>query len=209
MGPRAPRHLILLSGGLDSAAELYRHLHEAPSTLFVDYGQASMKGELRAANWLSNATGAELQLVHVPNLAELGAGALSDSSRASNPDGRSAQQRNEWFPARNLMLITVAATALGSIGGGVIHIGASSNVYRDTRREFFEAAEKAVDAGMPEEVEIRVELPQNSRGEALSVAVERGLDPRQTFSCNVRGDRHCWRCASCIDREQLLQMVTS
>ena len=50
MGTQAPRHrLVLLSGGLDSAAMLYLSPVDWTKAMFIDYGQVSAKLEERAA----------------------------------------------------------------------------------------------------------------------------------------------------------------
>jgi 7-cyano-7-deazaguanine synthase in queuosine biosynthesis len=134
----------------------------------------------------------------------LGAGQLVSAETGVAADGITGLQRDEWFPARNLTLIAAAAIMLGREGGGQLWLGASELSYRDTRPAFFAAAEQAVRESLPESVPFMVVVPKVSRLELLRAAVAEGLEPRMTFSCNRRSDRHCWRCASCRDRAALL-----
>jgi len=201
---RFRRRLVLLSGGLDSAAILYAAFRGETSALFVDYGQVTACGELAAARRLASVRAVHLEVADAPGLGRLGTGALAATATALEADGGTALQRNEWFPARNLALISIAAIVLGRIGGGELWLGASEPSYRDTRPTFFEAAELAARESLPESMPISVVVPDARRVDVLRAAVAEGLEPRLTFSCNRRSDRHCWRCASCRDRAVLL-----
>lgn len=205
MGTRTPRHrLVLLSGGLDSAATLYNSPPGRTQAIFVDYGQVSRRAEEKAARALSRARGVGLEIVRVADLARLGSGSLAQSDTAIDADGASTQQRREWFPARNLMLCAIAAIPLARAGGGELALGTLSDSYRDSRVEFFRSVEQAVLDALPVEAVVTLVIPSESRILALRAARVVGLEPRLTFSCNQRSDRHCWRCASCQDRARLI-----
>jgi 7-cyano-7-deazaguanine synthase len=202
-------HLILLSGGLDSAALLYATpLLPADRALFVDYGQVAAPAERRAARALAARRGIVLLELDLPNLREIGAGAAVQKAAASAPDGTTMDQRSEWFPLRNLLLITVAAAITARDGGGSIGFGAADPIYRDTQPAFFEAAQQALGEALPIGLDVTVEWAGAKRHVVLAEAVAAGLEPGLTFSCNTRGDRHCWRCASCRDREAFLRSLS-
>lgn len=198
------RRLVLLSGGLDSAAVLFTPNAAHTQALFVDYGQAAMTGELSAARQLAAQRQVALEVARLPGLAELGAGRLSSMAPASLADGTGDLQQEEWFPARNLLLVAVAGVVLGREGGGQLCLGASAPVYRDGQPAFFAAAQVALRESLPEGLGVEIVVPRRSRCDVLRDAVAAGLEPRLTFSCNRRADRHCWRCASCRDRVALL-----
>ena len=208
MGAGTPRaRLVLLSGGLDSAAVLFLGAPDATQALFIDYGQASARGELDAATRLTAQRGVPLEVAVVPDLARLGAGRLSIRPAARISDGATELQQEEWFPARNLVLISLAGALLAREGGGELCLGAGDAVYRDGRPAFFKTAQAALRASLPENIPVRISVAGRSRDSVLAEAVAEGLDLRTTFSCNRRGDRHCWRCASCRDRAALLRAL--
>jgi 7-cyano-7-deazaguanine synthase len=211
MGESSTRpRLILLSGGLDSAAALFTtDFSECSSAMFIDYGQRTARAEQSAAQRLADLRGVAFRVVAVPGLAALGAGSLTGRPEAHGADGESDQQRDEWFPARNLMLLAIAGVAVGRAGGGEIIFGTQTVAYRDTRPAFFAAAQAALTDGLPVSHQVTLTVPMVSREEGLSAAVANGLDPRMTFSCNRRADRHCWRCASCTDRRESLTGLTT
>ncbi len=195
-------HLVLLSGGLDSSAALYQ-IDGVVSALFVDYGQRAVAGEQRAARAVAAQRNIPLEVLAAPAIAGLGAGDLVGAPPAEGSDGMSEQQRQEWFPLRNLLLLTLGAIMVARQQSGVVVVGATDGVYADTRTSFFLAAGVAIKRGLPDQTEVAVAAPPMSRMAAISSAKERGLDLRLTFSCNIRGDRHCWRCASCRDRAMI------
>jgi 7-cyano-7-deazaguanine synthase len=208
MGQESSRYrVVLLSGGLDSAAVLFTTNTARTQALFVDYGQAAASGELQAAQRLARECHVSLEAVHAPGLASIGAGRLSGSRPASVADGTTELQRDEWFPARNLVLVAVAGVVLGRNGGGELYFGASDPVYRDCQPAFFRAAQATLRESLPDGAVAEITVPQHPREEVLQDAVAAGLEPRLTFSCNRRGDRHCWRCASCRDRIALLEKL--
>jgi 7-cyano-7-deazaguanine synthase len=199
---------VLLSGGLDSAAALYLSAASETRATFVDYGQVTARAEERAARALCSARGVPLEVVQVTDLARLGAGTLVNARRSPLADGAFEEQEDEWFPGRNLMLVAIGTIALATGGGGELAFGAFSESYRDARPEFFHSAQAAIAESLPRSIKIVVTVPTESRLDVLRAACEDGLEPRLTFSCNRRADRHCWRCTSCRDRSTLLQEVT-
>lgn len=205
MGARSlRRRLVLLSGGLDSAATLYCSRPEQTRALFVDYGQVSSAPEERAARALALNRGVDLEVIRVKDIGKLGSGTLVRADEAPGADGRDEDQRQEWFPARNLMLCAIAAISLARAGGGEVALGALSESYRDSRVEFFQSVERAICDGLPTNTPVKVVLPTHDRVASLRTAIAAGLEARLTFSCNRRHDRHCWRCSSCRDRAALI-----
>lgn len=171
--------------------------------LFVDYGQAPLAGERRAAERVAAARGVPLQRADLGDLARLGVGTLAGNAPARIADGTTEEQREEWFPARNLLLASIGTVMLGARGGGVLVFGAQAEGYRDCRSSFFDATTAAMREALPEEVEVTISAT-GDRERALLSAIQAGLEPRMTFSCNRRSDRHCWRCSSCVERRAFL-----
>lgn len=93
--------LLLLSGGLDSAA-LASWCRPA-RCLFVDYGQRPAVGEKRAAGAVADALGLPLETI-AADCSAVGAGTLLDSSERLG-----TAPTPEWWPFRNQLLVTLAA----------------------------------------------------------------------------------------------------
>lgn len=94
--------LLLLSGGLDSAAvaAMVRPAH----CLYVDYGQIPAIAEHRAARQIASDLALPFDAVTIP-AGPIGSGLMASDHTDSGPLGVSA----EWWPYRNQLLITVAA----------------------------------------------------------------------------------------------------
>ncbi len=208
MGAQEPR-VVLLSGGLDSSAFAFLLGLQSLGDLglFIDYGQVTAAAERRSANAVGSAYGFKVAEVSVPGLAVVGAGTLIGQVSAERADGSDEAQRAEWFPARNLLLISIGAALLGRRGGGTLFIGCSEPTYRDTTQEFVKSTNAVLRQTFEACTRVQVEKPAASRFELVSTACDRGFEPRLTFSCNYRHDRHCWRCTSCLDREDVLARV--
>jgi 7-cyano-7-deazaguanine synthase len=94
---------LLLSGGIDSVALAYWHRPELAIT--VDYGQLPAAGEVAAAKAVCAELAVDHVVVHV-DCSSIGSGDLLGtpaSSLAPVP---------EWWPFRNQLLVTLAASAV-------------------------------------------------------------------------------------------------
>lgn len=94
--------LLLLSGGLDSAA--LAAWCRPSGCLFVDYGQRPAAGEQRAAQAVAEALGLHLETIQA-DCSGVGAGTLVGQSERPN-----ASPTPEWWPYRNQLLVTLAAS---------------------------------------------------------------------------------------------------
>lgn len=140
MGERA---VVLLSGGLDSAANLAlsqeRFQDELVLALTACYGQRAEKNEVRASLDLSNYYQVRHETLSLPWLGALGGGALTDSKQEvprMDPkflDQASVTQetaRQVWVPNRNGVLINVAAAYAERWGAEKIIVGFNSEEAR-------------------------------------------------------------------------------
>jgi 7-cyano-7-deazaguanine synthase len=93
--------VLLLSGGLDSTA--LAALFRPTMCLVIDYGQRSATGELRAAGAVCRALSLALSTLTL-DLGGLGGGLLKND--LAIPGAPSP----EWWPYRNQILVTAAAS---------------------------------------------------------------------------------------------------
>jgi 7-cyano-7-deazaguanine synthase len=92
--------LILLSGGVDSAAA---SLYLRPAAgLVIDYGQVVAAGEVRAAHAVGRAIGLPVETLRC-DCSAVGSGLLSGGREAE------VAPSAEWWPFRNQLLATIAA----------------------------------------------------------------------------------------------------
>ena len=188
--------LMLLSGGLDSAA--VAALEQPTRALFVDYGQAAARAERKAARAVAQHLDLELDELAI-DLSSVGAGLLCPGQQIDDAP------TEEWFPYRNQHLATIAAghalkhglgvVVLGLIAGdGTRHLDGTST-FLNTLDMLIRSQEGGLRAIAPHintpahELLIRSRLPQE--------LLER------THSCHAR-DVACGECPGCVRRAELL-----
>ena len=205
--------VVCLSGGLDSAVTLAVTVDalggEAGrvAALHMTYGQRTEARERRAYEELCDHYGIERRLVvRQPALVDIGHSALTDRGIEVPTDDADAGTADgipvTYVPFRNGQILAVACAWAESLGAVRVALGAveeDSSGYPDCRREFFEAFERAVDAGTRPSTRIRIDTPVLDLDKAAIVrrGLELGAPLRLTWSCYQEDEVACGRCESC------------
>lgn len=196
------KSILLLSGGLDSGALLYSSLHQGIEILplFVNYGQVTFPGEWFSVRSLLESTKLPpIKPLDVQNISTFGAGTLIQSKEKILPI-------DQYFPSRNLFLITLAAMYAYQIKVSSILIGLiadTANSLPDCSPDFLLHINDTLQLEYPE---LQVTAPYITRSKLDTVreAMNYGFIPENTFCCNRFSDHHCGKCPSCIDRFNIL-----
>lgn len=212
MPDQAPKAVVLLSGGLDSATVLALAKTQGYScyALSVAYGQRHV-AELNAASRIARKMGVVAhQIIHV-NLDALGGSALTDVSIAV-PEVFATGIPVTYVPARNTLFLSLALGWSEVVEAMDLFIGVNAvdySGYPDCRPEFVEAFERlaqvatrAGDEG--KRFKIHTPLINLSKAEIIHLGIQLGVDYAETVSCyqaDVSG-RACGRCDSCRIRKQ-------
>ena len=208
----APRAVVLLSGGLDSATvlALARARGYDCHALSVHYGQRH-GAELDAAARLAVALGACEHRVMGVDLAGIGGSALTDPAIAV-PTEPTTGIPVTYVPARNTLLLSLALAFAEVRGANDIFIGVNAvdySGYPDCRPEFIAAfarlAALATKAGVGgQRLEIQAPLIELSKVEIIRTGIAHGVDYGMTVSCyQADADgRACGECDSCRIRAQ-------
>ncbi len=124
------KSILLLSGGLDSTVAAALSLRHARPllALTVNYGQKAFAAEKAAAAYFAKGWGCEQRIVDVPWLGKLAPNALTDPALqlelyTEGADDALASAQNAWVPARNLVLVAVAAAHADALGADTIVVG--------------------------------------------------------------------------------------
>ena len=199
MSSLAQRALLLLSGGLDSAA--LAALLRPRACLFVDYGQACSSAERAAAR----AVTAELGLLELEELAAdcrtVGSGTLAGAGPLT------ISPSDEWWPFRNQLLLTLAGAWAVERGFEELVLGCvrTDSFHVDGREDFIEAIDGLM---RMQEGGLRVSAP------ALAWSTEELLVRSEakpgllgwTHSCH-RANLACGRCGGCQKRLSALRSL--
>ena len=203
----APRAIVLLSGGLDSATVLALAAAGGRDcyALSLDYGQRH-RVELEAAGRIASALGAREHRTMRIDTAGIGGSALTDLSIAV-PETPSAGIPVTYVPARNTVFLALALGWAEVIGAEEIHLGVNAvdySGYPDCRPEFiaaFEAlAARATRAGIEgRPLKVLAPLIRLSKAEIIRRGLSLGVDYALTISCYQPdgAGRACGRCDSC------------
>jgi len=198
------RAILLLSGGLDSSSLLFWMKNNGydPVPLFVDYGQPTAAAEWNAAVRIAHAAG-------MPPPLHLALPGFASWAQALDSTGPETQHSKEYFPSRNLLLITLASICAYHLGISAIMIGiisGTSGLFPDTSPNFLKASNRVL---LLEHSRLSVEAPFADREklDVVSEAMRFGLPLQLTFSCNKSSPYHCWGCSSCMDRYTILSRL--
>jgi 7-cyano-7-deazaguanine synthase len=205
--------VVLLSGGLDSATCLAVARAEGfrCHALSLAYGQRH-GAELRAAERVAHALGAQQHRVMNIDLAAFGGSALTDGGIAI-PEAPVDGIPVTYVPARNTVFLSLALAWAEVLGALDIFIGVNAvdySGYPDCRPEFVAAFERlanlATRAGVEGTAPIRIRTPliSLSKGEIVRLGLELGVAFEDTVSCYQADDqgRACGRCDSCRLRRE-------
>ncbi len=212
--------VLLLSGGLDSSANLAFAVEQAEVVLalHVDYGQRAAAPEWRASQAIAEHYGVRIERVLIPWLGALGGSSLTDSSReipelrANELDTLAKTQetaRSVWVPNRNGVLLNIAAAYAERMGAKRVVVGFNREeaaTFADNSQEFLEQTTKAFSYSTRNSVEVfcyttalnKTEICQEL--DRLHNTFPHGL----VWSCYHAGATPCGVCESCQRHDRAL-----
>jgi 7-cyano-7-deazaguanine synthase len=204
----APRAVVLVSGGLDSATTLAIARAEGMEcyALSVDYGQRH-KAELEAAARVARSLGAVEHRTLRIDLGGIGGSALTDPSIAV-PESPQVGIPVTYVPARNTVMLSFALGWAEVLGAARIYIGVNAvdySGYPDCRPAFIAAFETvanlATKAGVEGTLAFKVVAPliDLTKAQIIARGLELGVDYSLTVSCYQADEagRACGRCDAC------------
>jgi 7-cyano-7-deazaguanine synthase len=201
--------VCLVSGGMDSCvtAAVARAENEELAFLHVSYGQRTQARERRAFEELADFYKVSRRLVvSLEHLARIGGSSLTDASiPVSEADLAASEIPTSYVPFRNAHLLSAATSWAEVIKATSVYIGAvaeDSSGYPDCRPEFYEAFQRAIDAGTRPETRVEIRTPVIHMRKAD--IIRRGLELRAplglTWSCYRAEALACGTCDSCALR---------
>ncbi|MFC7154578.1 7-cyano-7-deazaguanine synthase QueC [Halomarina halobia] len=205
----APRAVVLVSGGMDSATAVYEATARGYEPLFLhtSYGQRTETKEYECARRLAaEADAADFMHVRTDHLARIGGSSLTDESMAvADADAESEAVPATYVPFRNANLLAMAVSCAEARGAEAVFVGAHSEDfagYPDCRPEFFEAFQRVVDVGTRPDTRIGVEAPfaEWSKTDIAERGLELGVPFEHTWSCYREEAPACGTCDSCALR---------
>ena len=200
--------VLLYSGGIDSTVLLFwllaRNYDVYP--LYVNYGQNSFEGEFEAVNKiLSDLKKNNLLTINIPDLKSIGSGSLV----GEYPQDVSSLENwhiSEFYPNRNLILLSLAATYGYKLKIFKIALGIVGISYKDTSSSFLDLIDMVLEQSLAKFTLI-APFVDKPRKKVFEEAANYHVPIEHTFSCNANGSRHCLLCTSCYEREEAIKQV--
>lgn len=182
-GGRSEHAIVLLSGGLDSAALLQTIIREfrSASALFVNYGQPAANREFEASFEIAKAANLDHEVVVIDGPVEPGEGEIA---------------------GRNAVLLSIAFNVMGG-RSGVIGLGVHAGTgYADCDLAFVDAMQDVFDHQTKGRVRISAPFVDWTKASVYAYALSCGVPIEITYSCE-RSCVPCQSCPSCLDRRSL------
>lgn len=201
--------IVLVSGGMDSCvtAAIAKKENNELAFLHVSYGQITENREGKAFNDIADFYNIEKRLeVSIGHLAKIGGSSLTDDQiEVSEANLESNEIPTSYVPFRNANILAIAVSWAEVLGANAIYIGAvaeDSSGYPDCRPEFFEAFEKAIEAGTRAETKIEIKTPiiHLSKTEIVKKGIALGAPLHLSWSCYRSENLACGTCDSCALR---------
>lgn len=209
----APRAVVLVSGGMDSAVTLAMARAQGFTcyALSVAYGQRHVS-ELAASERVAAMLGAVEHKTVAVDLRSIGGSALT--ADIAVPEHVDAHREGEipvtYVPARNTIMLAIALGWAETLGANDIFCGVNAvdySGYPDCRPAFIEAFERLANLATKAGVEghalhVHAPLSDMSKADIVREGMRLGVDFAQTVSCYRADDegRACGRCDACVLR---------
>lgn len=204
--------VIIASGGVDSTTLLYDILHQGYEVfaLSVNYNQKHAKELEFIAR-----TCKKLKVPHkVVDLSVLGRELMYNNALTSKevavPEGHYKEENMKLtvVPNRNMILISLAVSYAITIGAKKVFYGAHAGdhaIYPDCRREFVDAAKRAVRLTDWEPVELEAPYLDLDKGDIVMKGKGLGVDYSLTWTCYNGRQKACGKCGACRERLEAFQ----
>lgn len=200
--------LIVLSGGMDSVTLLHDYKEQVALAVSFDYGSNHNQREIAMAAANCRMLGIEHLVIPLSFIGQYFRSSLL-SGAEDIPEGHYSGEniKSTVVPFRNGIMLAVAAGLAESRGLRHIMLANHSGdhtIYPDCRPEFVKGMNEAVVAGTDGQVSFIAPYTALTKGRIAAIGKEIGVDYALTYSCYKGGEKHCGRCATCLERKEAL-----
>ncbi|MCM1021321.1 MAG: 7-cyano-7-deazaguanine synthase QueC [Muribaculum sp.] len=200
--------LLVLSGGMDSVTMLYKYIDRIALAVTFNYGSNHNQRETACAANVCAMLGVEHIIIPLDFMSRYYKSALLSGANAI-PDGHYAPEnlKQTVVPFRNGVMLAIACGLAESRSLKHVMIanhGGDHTIYPDCRPQFINAMSDAMSAGTDTNVDIIAPFTNITKARIAAIGKDLGLDYSLTYSCYRGGQRHCGRCATCIERREAM-----
>ncbi|KZX09882.1 7-cyano-7-deazaguanine synthase QueC [Methanobrevibacter filiformis] len=206
--------IAVLSGGLDSvvASSVYVKDYDIHAITF-DYGQKSVKYEIKASKRVCETLGFKHTIIDLPWLSKLGNSALTceeelpliDPDDLDNKSVCDNSASKVWVPGRNIVFTAIATSFAEDEGASIIIVGwdkEEAATFPDNSKEFLESFNQVLDIGSTVNVEIKAPAIDLDKKEIVKLGYTVNAPMELSYSCYRGNKQHCGICESCLRRKR-------
>jgi len=214
--------VVLLSGGLDSSANLAMGFErdEVKLAIHVNYGQRAEVSEKRACEELCAFYEVPLQTIDAVWLGAMGGSSLTDA-RMMIPDLKHADlddlaksektAKSVWVPNRNGVLIQIAASFAERTGAKRVLVGFNreeATTFPDNSEEFLNRSTQALSLSTQNHVEVFCYTTHLDKTEIVAELkkLQKPFPFELIWSCYHSGEKPCGKCESCSRHNRALEI---
>jgi 7-cyano-7-deazaguanine synthase len=203
-------HLLILSGGMDSAVLLAKLVDEGKKvvTLTFDYGAKHNEHEYKCVKQLASRYKVKNVRVDLPFIGDLFTSDLLKKGGAI-PEGhyQDASMKRTVVPFRNGIMLSIATGYAESIGAKEVWFGAHAGdhaIYPDCRAVFVGAIREAIRLGTYEHIALMAPFVRQTKREIGLLGKQLRVPYEKTYSCYNGREKHCGKCGTCTERKEAL-----
>lgn len=200
--------LIVLSGGMDSVTLLHEYRDRIAAAVTFQYGSNHNLREARCARLNCESLGIRWIEIDLSFMGRHFHSSLLEGADAIPEGGYDdVNIRSTVVPFRNGIMLSVAAGLAESLGLSTVMIANHAGdhaVYPDCRPAFIEAMGEAISAGTYANIRLLAPYTGINKTDIARRGKELGVDYSLTYSCYKGGEKHCGKCATCIERAEAL-----
>lgn len=214
--------LIVISGGMDSTLTAYiaaKMFDMEVELIHFDYGHKSLSMEKWSCEQIAYDLGVPLHIIDLSWLGELGASPLTDAD-IPIPLGRTSSKTSLcWTPARNLVMLSIAAAYAEAKGIKWVSYGNNLEeegpAWKDNDTAAVRSFNDAFFYGTLKGVSIVNMLGQLMKRDIITLATHLGVPLDKTCSCDepiktIGGDfQACGRCGCCHNRRHAFMQANT
>lgn len=201
--------LLILSGGMDSVTLLYLRKDRIGLALSFDYGSKHNKRELECARYNCEKLGIPHIIIPLEFMSKYFESSLLIGGEEI-PEGNYADvnMHSTVVPFRNGIMLSIACGIAETRGLKHVMMANHSGdhaVYPDCTPEFVKYMGEAMKAGTYPGITLEAEFTDISKSEIAMIGKKLGIDYAHTYSCYRGGEKHCGKCATCLERKEALE----
>lgn len=205
--PNENKALIVTSGGIDSVTAAYiakKMDRKDVLLLHFDYGQRSEMRERAAVEYVTRDLGVPMEVIDISQVGQWGNSPLTDPNLILPLGMRSVESTLCWVPARNLLMLSYAASLAEARGYGRIYYGNNleeeATGYSDNDVEFIYLMNEVLDYGTLGGIKIVRALARLMKIEIITLGAYLGVPYDKTWSCDEGFEKPCGICGCCTTR---------